>query len=84
MTEEQIKFLLSEENNEVLDAHKEIVSMQKNKDAILKLGDSWIDGNLIGGLNNKICFFGGRPSNGKTYHCSQTINALLNYTADND
>lgn len=78
MTEEQIKFLLSEENNEVLDAHKEIVSMQKNKDAILKLGDSWIDDNLIGGLNNKICFFGGRPSNGKTYHCSQTINALLN------
>jgi hypothetical protein len=78
MTEEEIKFLLSEDNNEVLDAHREIVSMQRNKDSVLKLGESWIDDNLIAGLNNKICFFGGRPSNGKTYHCSQTINALLN------
>lgn len=77
MTDQEIRFLLSEDNNEVLDAHKEIVSMQKNKDNTLKLGESWIDDNLIGGLNNKICFFGGRPSNGKTYHCSQTINALL-------
>lgn len=78
MTEEQIKFLLSESNNEVLEAHKEIVSMQRDKSNILVFGDEWLDSNLIGGLNNKLCFFGSRPSNGKTYHCSQTINNLLN------
>ncbi len=78
MTEEQIKFLLSDNNNEVLDAHMGIVSMQKDKSTVLRFGESWIDDNLIGGLNNKLCFFGGRPSNGKTFHCSQTINALLN------
>lgn len=78
MTNEQIKFLLSEENNEVLDAHKEIVSMQKDKSNILLFGDKWLDDNLIAGLNNKLCFFGSRPSNGKTFHCSQTISNLLN------
>lgn len=78
MTEEQIKFLLSDDNNEVLEAHKEIVAMQKDKSNILLFGDKWLDDNLIGGLNNKLCFFGSRPSNGKTFHCSQTINNLLN------
>jgi len=77
MTEEQIKFLLSEENNEVLDAHKEIVSMQKDKSSLILFGKPWMDDNLIGGINNKILFYGSRPGGGKTHHCSETINALL-------
>ena len=78
MTEEQIKFLLSEENNEPLEAHKEIVSIQKNKSSLILLDDDWLNDNLVGGLNNKIIFGGSRPGNGKTTHCSKTINALLN------
>jgi len=78
MTEEQIKFLLSEENNEPLEAHKEIVSIQKDKNSLILLDDDWLNNNLVGGLNNKIIFGGSRPGNGKTTHCSKTINALLN------
>jgi len=77
MTDQEIKFLLSEENNEVLDAHKEIVSIQKDKSSILRFGKDWLDSNLIGGINNKIIFLGSRPGNGKTFHCSETINSLL-------
>lgn len=78
MTEEQIKFLLSEENNEPLEAHKEIVAIQKDKSSLILLDDDWLNDNLVGGLNNKIVFGGSRPGNGKTTHCSKTINALLN------
>jgi len=78
MNKESIDKLLSQDYSEALDAHKEIVSIQKNKDVLIKLGDSWVDNSLVGGLNNKAIFFGSRPSNGKTYHCSQTINNLLN------
>lgn len=77
MTDEEIKFLLSEENNEVLDAHREIVSLQKDKSSLLVFGKPWLDKNLVAGINNKILFFGSRPGGGKTYHCSETINALL-------
>jgi len=78
MTDEEIKFLLSEENNEVLEAHKEIVSLQKDKSSLLIFGKPWLDKNLVAGINNKILFFGSRPGGGKTHHCSETINALLN------
>lgn len=77
MTDEEIKFLLSEENNEVLEAHKEIVSLQKDKSSLLVFGKDWLDKNLVAGINNKILFFGSRPGGGKTFHCSETINALL-------
>jgi len=78
MNREEIDKLLSGENDEVLVAHSEIVAIQKDKSNLLKFGVDWIDDNLIGGLNNKITFFGSRPSNGKTHHCSTTINNLLN------
>lgn len=77
MTQEEIDFLLGEENNEPLEAHKEIVSIQKDKSSLILLEDDWLNDNLIGGLNNKLVFCGSRPSNGKTFHCSKTINALL-------
>lgn len=77
MTEEEIKFLLSSENDEVINAHKEIVSMQRDKDSLLLFGKDWMDDNIVAGINNKILFFGSRPGGGKTYHCSETINALL-------
>jgi hypothetical protein len=77
MTDEEIKFLLSEDNNEVIQAHKEIVSLQKDKSSLLVFGKPWLDDNIVAGINNKILFFGSRPGGGKTYHCSETINALL-------
>lgn len=78
MNREDIDKLLTGENNEVLKAHSEIVAIQKDKSNVLKFGQKWLDNNLVGGLNNKMVFVGSRPSNGKTYHCSTTINNLLN------
>ena len=83
MSPEEINLLFSQENNEVLEAHKEIVAIQKDKSSILIFDKPWLDDNLVGGINNKICFFGSRPGNGKTYHCSETINALLDITKNN-
>lgn len=77
MTREEIDRLLESENAEVLEAHSNIIAIQKDKDALIKLGQDWLDSNLIGGLNNKILFLGSRPGNGKTFHCSRTINNLL-------
>lgn len=77
MTDEEIKFLLSEDNNEVREAHNEIVSLQKDKSSLLVFGKPWLDNNIVAGINNKILFFGSRPGGGKTHHCSETINALL-------
>jgi len=77
MTNEELEFLLDKKNSEVYDAHKEIIDLQNNKDSRLIFGKEWLDESIIGGINNKILFFGSRPGNGKTHHCSETINALL-------
>lgn len=78
MTKEEIRRLLAEDNLEVLQAHNNIVAVQKDKSHLIKFGMDWLDNNLIGGLNNKMIFLGSRPGGGKTYHCSRTINNLLN------
>lgn len=78
MNKEDIDKLFSSENNEALEAHKDIVAIQKDKSHLLKFGQDWLDNSLAGGMNNKLLFFGSRPGSGKTYHCSQTINNLLN------
>jgi len=80
MNREDIDQLLLGKKNEALEAHKEIVSIQKDKNNLLKFGQKWLDDNLIGGLNNKMCFLGSRPGGGKTFHCSSTINNLLDRT----
>jgi len=77
MTKEEIDKLLELENKEVVEAHLDIISIQKDKNTLLKLGISWADEGLIGGLNNKIIFFGTRPGGGKTFNCSRVINNLL-------
>jgi len=77
MNREDIDKILTGENNEVLEAHSEIVSIQKDKSTLLYFGQKWLDDNLIGGLNNKMVFLGSRPGGGKTYHASSTINNLL-------
>lgn len=77
MTKEEIDKLLEAENQEVIDAHIDIISIQKDKSNLVKLGIDWIDENLIGGLNNKMIFFGTRPGGGKTFNCSRVINNLL-------
>lgn len=77
MTKEDIDKLLELENQEVVEAHIDIISIQKDKSTLLKLGIPWADDSLIGGLNNKIIFFGTRPGGGKTFNCSRIINNLL-------
>jgi hypothetical protein len=77
MTKEDIDKLLELENQEVIEAHIDIISIQKDKNTLLKLGIPWADENLIAGLNNKIIFFGTRPGGGKTFNCSRVINNLL-------
>jgi len=77
MNREDIDKLLELENKEVVEAHLDIISIQKDKSTLLKLGIDWADESLIGGLNNKIVFFGTRPGGGKTFNCSRVINNLL-------
>lgn len=74
---ENIDKFLEHSDKEVSDAFKEIEKLQKNSDHKLVFNQPWLDDNLPGGINNKIIFLGSRPSNGKTYHCSSTINTLL-------
>lgn len=80
---ENIDKFLEYNNKEVSDAFKEIEKLQNNSDNKLIFNQPWLDDNLPGGINNKIIFLGSRPSNGKTYHCSTTINTLLDKNINN-
>ena len=62
--------------DEVLNAHLEIIALQKNEKAKLKTGIDHTDNILIDGLTNKMIFYGSRPSMGKTYTCDQIIESL--------
>lgn len=78
MTREEIDKLFEVTNTEVLEAHQNIINLQKNKDLIIKTGISWIDDNISAGLNGKMVFIGSRPSGGKTHNCSKVVANLLN------
>ena len=78
MTHNEIDAILNKTNDEVVEAHKEIVALQKGTGHLIFTGLSHLDYFLIGGLNNKMVFVGSRPSMGKTFHCESTINSLLN------
>lgn len=58
-------------------AHLNIINLQKNPDNVVRTGFSFIDDNLAGGVLGKMVFLGSRPSNGKTYNCSEVINNIL-------
>lgn len=77
MNRDEIDLILTKKNDEVVEAHKEIVDLQKGTGHTIYTGLSHLDYFLIGGLNNKMVFIGSRPSMGKTYHCESTINSLL-------
>jgi len=77
MTNLEIDLILSRENEEIVEAHKEIVALQHGTGHIIKTGQSHLDYFLVSGLNNQMVFIGSRPSMGKTYHCETTINNLL-------
>ncbi len=77
MKHEEIDLILNRKNDEVVEAHKEIVALQKGTGHIIYTGLSHLDFFLTGGLNNKMVFIGSRPSMGKTFHCETTINNLL-------
>jgi hypothetical protein len=78
MIHSEIDAILNKKNDEVVEAHKEIVDLQKGVGHTIFTGLDHLDYFLIGGLNNKMVFIGSRPSMGKTYHCESTINSLLN------
>ena len=63
-------------NDEVYQAHIEIVNLQKNEVQPLRTGIDHTDEKLIDGLSNKMIFYGSRPSMGKTYLCDEIIENL--------
>jgi archaellum biogenesis ATPase FlaH len=77
MTNKEIEELLSGVSTEALEAHIDIIRLQKDTSQTLKTGHKELDDNLIGGMNNKMIFIGSRPSMGKTHHCQSTIRNLL-------
>ncbi len=77
MNRDEIDLILNKKNDEVVEAHKEIIDLQKGIGHTIYTGLEHLDYFLIGGLNNKMVFIGSRPSMGKTYHCESTINSLL-------
>lgn len=84
MLHEEIDLILNKKNDEVVEAHKEIVALQKGVGHTIYTGLSHLDYFLIGGLNNKMVFIGSRPSMGKTHHCETTINSLLDEKVNPD
>lgn len=77
MTNTEIDNIINRNNSEILEAHNEIVDLQKGTGHIIKTGQPHLDYFLVGGLNNKMVFLGSRPSMGKTYHCESTMDNLL-------
>lgn len=84
MNRSEIDEILNGVNDEVLQAHEEIIALQKGGGSLIKIGQDHLDHFLIGGLNNKMVFIGSRPSMGKTFHCETTINNLLNPSINPD
>jgi hypothetical protein len=78
MTHQEIDLILNKKNDEVVEAHKEIIALQRGNGHIIKTGQKDLDYFLVGGLNNKMVFIGSRPSMGKTHHCETTMDNLLN------
>ncbi len=77
MTHQEIDLILNKRNDEIVEAHKEIVALQKGNGHLILTGQEHLDYFLVGGLNNKMVFIGSRPSMGKTYHCESTMDNLL-------
>lgn len=77
MTNTEIDNIINKSNSEILEAHSEIIDLQKGTGHIIKTGQPHLDYFLVGGLNNKMVFLGSRPSMGKTYHCESTMDNLL-------
>jgi hypothetical protein len=84
MLHEEIDLILNKKNDEVVEAHKEIIALQKGTGHLIYTGLSHLDYFLIGGLNNKMVFIGSRPSMGKTFHCETTINSLLDKSVNHN
>lgn len=78
MNRDEIDKILSGESSEIVEAHKSIVELQKDKSGILKTGISHLDSFLVGGLNNRMIFILSRPSMGKSFNLETIIDNLLN------
>ena len=78
MNKEEIDRILLGETSEIIEAHKSIVELQKDKSGVLKVGIEHLDSFLVGGLNNRFVFILSRPSMGKSYSCESIISNLLN------
>jgi len=71
-----IEELLNVNSDPVLDACKEIASIQRGEVATIKTGISHLDEKLPSGLGNQMVFIGSRPSMGKT-HMASTVKSNL-------
>lgn len=78
MNRDEIDKIFTGETSEIIEAHKSIVSLQKDKSGLLKVGISHLDFFLVGGLNNRVVAIFSRPSMGKSYSCETIISNLLN------
>jgi len=77
MTKEEIDLILTGKNKEAVTAHTDIVNLQHQKASLILTGISHLDNFLIGGLTNKMCFIGSRPSMGKTTSAEKILTNLL-------
>jgi hypothetical protein len=75
--DERDKILMGE-SSEIIEAHKSIIELQKDKSGVLKVGVPHLDSFLVGGLNNRMVFILSRPSMGKSHSCESIISNLLN------
>jgi hypothetical protein len=78
MTVDEINDIINGESNEVDQAFKEIIKLQKREVAPIKTGIPDLDHFLLTGLNNMMVFVGARPSMGKTHTASVIKENLLN------
>lgn len=84
MTREEIDLILTGKNKEAITAHSDIVNLQHQKTSLLKTGIDHLDNFLIGGLTNKLCFIGSRPSMGKTTSAEKILTNLLDIKINPD
>lgn len=74
--------IFQNKGKEADEAFAEILALQNGETEPIFTGQSWLDVNLVGGLNNKVVFALSRPSMGKTHNSASIQNYLLDNYED--
>lgn len=69
--------IFQNKGKEADEAFAEILALQSGESEPIFTGQTWLDTNLVGGLNNKMVFALSRPSMGKTHNSASIQNYLL-------